>query len=258
MDNRNYYENFNWEQAKLEEKLKDKIDLVRSLIPKDAITIADVGCGNGVISNGLNEHFNVVAFDRSFNALKYVKTKKINASADYLPIKEHSFDLVFSSEMIEHLPDEVFYKAIEEFKRISKKYIFLTFPNDENIEKQLTKCPKCGYEFNKSYHLRTLNIDIIKNLFPEYKILRTAEYGMKVRDYNKILTKIKHKFTPSNSWIPKYWTKNISRETMCPNCGNKFEIPYKFNFFAFMIDMLNILISKKRPYQLFILLEKEK
>jgi len=66
--------------------------------------------------------------------LKYVKAKKVQASADLLPVKSNSYDLVFSSEMIEHLPEEIFVNAIAEIKRISKKYVFLTFPNDENIE----------------------------------------------------------------------------------------------------------------------------
>lgn len=43
---------------------------------------------------------------------------------------------------------------------------------------------------------------------------------------------------------------------MCPNCGYSFIIPYKFNLLASICDGLNILISRKIPYQLCILLEK--
>ncbi|MBU0474916.1 MAG: methyltransferase domain-containing protein [Bacteroidetes bacterium] len=257
MDNKKYYDNYNWEKAALSEKIGDKIDLIINSIPKEVKSILDVGCGDGTISNGLVSNFNILAADRSLNALKYVKTKKINISADFLPIKDNSFDLVFSSEMIEHLPDDIFTKSISEMKRVSKKYIYLTFPNDENIKKQVTECTKCSYVFNKSYHLRSINLELIKKLFPEYKVNLAFEYGAKIRDYNKVLNLLKHKFVPSSAWIPMFWTPNQKRTTSCPNCNHQYEIPYKFNFIAFVLDRLNVIISKKRPYQLCVLLEKQ-
>ncbi|MBU0661707.1 MAG: class I SAM-dependent methyltransferase [Bacteroidetes bacterium] len=257
MDSKNYYENFDWENAKLSQKISDKIDLIRRAIPKDVNSIVDVGCGDGTISNQLIDNFDLVAVDRSLNALKYVKSKRINTSADHLPLKNNSLDLVFSSEMIEHLPDDIFAKAIEEMKRVSKKYVFLTFPNNENIKKQVTQCPKCSYNFNKSYHLRTINLDLVQELFAEYKVNLAFEYGSKIRDYNKTLNSIKHKFTPSTAWLPLFWTPDKRRKTSCPNCSHNYEIPYKFNLLAGVLDRLNILISKKRAYQLCVLLEKK-
>ncbi len=156
-------------------------------------------------------------------------------------------------------PDTIFYKAIDEFKRVSRKYIFLTFPNNENIEKLTTQCPECKYIFNKSYHLRTLNAEFIKNLFPEYNIIDQFENGTKVRQYNTFISRIKHKYAPPISWIPNYWTKGNDsiRATMCPSCGNSFHIPYKFHPISTFCDLTNILITKKIPYQLCILLEKK-
>lgn len=257
MDSREYYEKFDWDNAQLDKKIQDKIDLIINTIPQEVRTIIDVGCGDGTISNELNKKFNVTAIDRSFNALSFVKTKKIQSSADLLSVKSKITDLVFSSEMIEHLPANIFANAVSELKRISNKYIFLTFPNDENIEKQVTQCTQCMYNFNKSYHLRSLNINKIEKLFHEYNVVTQFEYGLKIRDYSKILSSLKHKFTPPTAWIPSFWTPNQKRSTMCPNCNHEFEIPYKFNLLAYSLDMLNILISKKRPYQLCVLLEKK-
>jgi ubiquinone/menaquinone biosynthesis C-methylase UbiE len=259
MDNIKYYEKFDWQSAELSTKLIYKIEKLISVIPSDVKTILDVGCGDGTISVGLNEKFNVIASDRSINALKQFNINRVCSSADSVSIKPNSVDLVFSSEMIEHLPDDIFYKSIEEFKRVSKKYIFLTFPNNENIEKLNTQCPECKFIFNKSYHLRTLNSEIIKELFADYKIINQFEIGKPIRHYSKILSKVKHKLSPPISWIPKYWMKEDEaiRKTMCPNCGNSFIIPYKFNLISAGCDMLNILFSKKLPYQLCILLEKK-
>ncbi|MCB9248554.1 MAG: class I SAM-dependent methyltransferase [Ignavibacteriales bacterium] len=84
----------------------------------------DVGCGDGTISVELDNNFTVIASDRSVNALKHFKIKRVCNSADSLSIKSNSVDLVFSSEMIEHLPDNIFLSAIEEFKRVSKNIFF--------------------------------------------------------------------------------------------------------------------------------------
>lgn len=45
-----------------------------------------------------------------------------------LPYKDNSFDLVLSAEVLEHLenPDE----ALDELKRVSKKYVILSVPDE--------------------------------------------------------------------------------------------------------------------------------
>lgn len=258
MDNKDYYDKYNWEKANLTEKLKGKIGKIIDLIPSDVETILDIGCGDGAISNQLAKKYKTVSLDRSKKPLEYVKSEPVQASADLLCFPSDSFDMVFSSETIEHLPDEIFYSAISEFKRVGKKYIFLTFPNNENIEKLSTKCLECGTIFNKSYHLRSLNAKIIKELFDEYEIINQFENGAEVRQYNNFISKIKHRYSPAISWIPNYWTRgnNEIRKTMCPNCGLSFTIPYKFNLIAKTCDLINIIITKKIPYQLGILLKK--
>ena len=257
MDNKSYYENFDWEEAKLSEKLDSKIQKIISIIPDDVSSILDVGCGDGVISKGLDSKYKVFATDRSINSLKYVETEKVQSSADYLPVQNTSVDLVFSSEMIEHLPDEIYYNALDEFRRVSKKYIMLTFPNDENIEKNLVQCPKCNSNFNKSYHLRRINMNKIQTFFSEYKLIDHFLVGTKIRGYSTALLAIKHRFTPSSAWIPKHWTPDGRRKTMCPVCNHKFDIPYSFSLFAYAIDAVNMFLSPKKPYQICVLLEKK-
>jgi ubiquinone/menaquinone biosynthesis C-methylase UbiE len=257
MDNKKYYEGFDWTSANLSEKISDKITSLLKIMPHDVSTIADIGCGDGSITNVLSKNFHVYAIDRSLNALKFVITDKLQASADFISLKSRSVDLVFSSEMIEHLPDDVYSKAISEFGRIARNYIMLTFPDDENISKNFVECINCKTVFNKSYHLRTLNKKNIIKEFPDFEIIDTFKTGSLIRPYKKFLSKIKHNFCPSDSWIPLHWTPDGRRSTMCPNCDTCFEIPYKFNLLAFLCDSTNTLISPKRPYQICILLKRK-
>lgn len=256
VDNQQYYENYNWERANLDNKLKEKVSTILNSFPKEINSVCDIGCGDGAITNELKEQFDVYASDRSINALKFVNTTKFCSTADRLPLINNSFDLIFSSEMIEHLPDDIFTNTIKEFKRVSSRYIYLTFPNDENVEKNFVKCPNCDFVFNKIYHLRNLNLRKIEKLFPEYEILFQTPHGKPIKKYNKILAKIKHTIVPSKSWIPMRWTPDKHRSTMCPKCNHSFEIPYKFNLLGFLIDSLNVIISPRIPYQQFVLLKK--
>ena len=256
-DNSNYYQQFDWEKADLAPKLEEKIKKIFANIPEDVKTVIDVGCGDGTISNALSQKYSVCSVDRSENALAHVTTKKICASADKIPVSDNSYDLVFSSQMIEHLPEKIFTAFVAESKRISSRYIMLSFPDDENINKQLIQCPECKTNFNKSYHLRSLNKNKILKLFPEYNLVSEFTTGAKIRNYNKVLSHLKHSLTPPESWIPLYWTTKTGRKSMCPNCETQLEIPYKNNYLARLIDGLNILISAKKPYQLVVLLEKK-
>ena len=255
MDNSKIYDKFDWNQLTIND-LKEKIIKVFEFIPEDVQTILDVGCGNGVITNELGKKFNVTGVDRSKNALNYVTTKKINSSSDNIPVQDESFDMVFSSELLEHLEKSVFDNTISEFKRISRKYIFITVPNNENPDKIAIQCPSCGYLYNRPNHLRSFKLSDFNIIFPDYKILKSLEYGMKVRYYNKIILGLKKKLTPSNAWVPYYWIPKNNRNTICPKCEHEFEYLYRFNPISAGMDLLNIAISPKRPYWLFVLLEK--
>ena len=256
MDNKAVYENFDWGAFK-SDSLKEKVKLVLANIPEEVESIVDIGCGNGIITNVLAKNYDVTAVDRSDHALSFVEAKKIKASSNAIPIKDDSFDMVFSSELLEHLDDEVLEGTVSEIKRLSKKYIFITVPNDENPDKLSIKCPKCKYVYNSPNHLRSFEINKLSSHFPEYKLLKTFTYGKRVRYYNKGLLNFKTKISPSKSWIPYYWMSKGKRKTTCPSCENSFTNPYSFNVLSFGVDLLNVAISPKKPYWLFAIFEKK-
>ena len=256
MDNKNIYEKFDWTSLK-EPMLVGKIQKIIEIIPQSVDTIIDIGCGNGVITNVLGNSFDVTAVDRSENALGFVQTKKIKSSADNIPLPDASFDMVFSSEMLEHLEDGVFKKSVAEMKRLTKKYIFITVPNDENPDKLSIQCPACQFIYNSPNHLRSFRSHDFNDLFSEFKILSTLTFGKKVRYYNRNLLQLKKRVSPAKSWIPYYWMPRQKRKTICPQCENEFENPYQFNALATLIDLTNIVVSPKKPYWLFVLMEKK-
>lgn len=49
----------------------------------------------------------------------------INCNGAFLPFKDNSFDLIFTSGCLEHVPHDIIDKIFEEFKRVSKRNLLL-------------------------------------------------------------------------------------------------------------------------------------
>lgn len=100
---------------------------------------------NSVLDAGAGEGFTLVKLarckigkrvegvDNSERAVKigkkmYPGLNLIQGDIYNLPYKDNSFDIVLCTEVLEHLEDPG--RALEELKRVTKKYIMLTVPNE--------------------------------------------------------------------------------------------------------------------------------
>lgn len=238
-------------------KDQKKVDLLLKTIPNDVKDVIDIGCGNGLITNELANKFDILGVDINPNKLKFVKTKTLQSSCNKINRPNVSYDLVFSSELLEHLNEELYVETLNEFIRLSKKYILITVPNNESLEKLMVKCTKCNKVYNKNGHLRSFNMQNMDGLFTSFRLVKVLEFGNKIRSYNSFLNKIKHRFTPSSSWIPKYWSKTQGvNYNYCIYCGEKNQVVNKFSLIGRSIDLLNILFSKKSDSGLMALFER--
>lgn len=99
-------------------------------------SILDAGCGEGFTLEKLRKEkigkayegvdFLETAIDLGNKAHPNLTLRK--ASIYELPYKDNSFDLVLSTEVLEHLDDPK--KGLKEIARVSKKYILLSVPNE--------------------------------------------------------------------------------------------------------------------------------
>lgn len=198
------------------ERIKEIIEIIRS----DVRSILDVGCGNGTFVNTLNSALpdkfdKTVGLDSSKEALKYVKTEKINGSITNLPFEDNSYDLVTCLEILEHLPQEDFKKGILELQRVSKKYIIITVPNDQDLERSLVMCPKCYCWFNPFFHMRSFKKIMMHSIFENFKSTRIKEIGpiSEYRSYNRLLLT-----------FYRAWREPLPPETaICPQCGYQYK-----------------------------------
>jgi SAM-dependent methyltransferase len=160
-------------QYEMREKTKGKLialDLIENGRNKKAL---DLGCRDGYWSRRLeNDGYEVVAAD-----IEPCYEKAIVVDANQrLPFSDAEFDLVWSSEVIEHLDNPVF--STEEMLRILKPNgkLVLTTPNSNFWFFRLLKIFAPIEKLQTEHHKQFFSISNIKMLLPEAKIFRFFPY----------------------------------------------------------------------------------
>lgn len=236
---------------------KRKLEMLFEVMPEDVRSIIDIGCGNGLITNELNQKYDVLGVDINASKLKYVEGPSLQSSCDSIDRPDRSFDLVFSSEMLEHLPEDLYHRTLKEFERLAKKYILLTVPNQESLTKLEVRCGNCGKNYHKNGHLRSFTTASFEKSFPAFKALEAKTFGNGIRSYPDWLAGFKQSVTPPSSWIPAHWVKTMGVPYhFCIHCGAKNALEPKFNPIGFVLDSANSVISPRYPSHLLVLLAR--
>jgi SAM-dependent methyltransferase len=93
-------------------------------------TVLDIGCGNSPKGDVNCDLFvghtpHIINDEPSINPKKTANF--IRCSAEFLPFKDKSFDIVNASEVLEHIVDPPF--LLKEMKRVSRETVLLDVPN---------------------------------------------------------------------------------------------------------------------------------
>jgi len=196
----------------LDEIQKERALVTQSFVPEDVDTILDIGCGDGRITNELSLKYNITSMDINYEALKYVNKSKIIASIEQIPFHNNSFDLVLSTEVIEHLPDHLFRRAIIDIERVSKRYIVISVPYKENLYASMTRCNICGKVFHEYMHFQSFTRKRLESIFPSFRIIQSFIFGPREKYDNNFLLFIVRRI--GRKWL-------TSQMALCPWCGSK-------------------------------------
>lgn len=217
-----------------------------NLIPNDVKKILDIGCGNGIVSNMIRKEV-VISMDIAFFPLKQVKNEVLCASIAAIPLKKRTFDLILITEVLEHLTDSIFSKAIFEIKRLDPHYILITVPFKENLEQEMCLCKTCGNIFHSYHHYRNFKELWYLDEFPEYDVVSVQYMSYRIF-YCKTVSRLKHFFGIYSSY----------KNAMCPKCGGSSKNPGVFNYPFIILNLIEYRFKKIfklcNPYHQIILL----
>ncbi|KJD35934.1 hypothetical protein PW52_09450 [Tamlana sedimentorum] len=96
-------------------------------------TVLDAGCGSGdVVRYLLSKGYIAKGIELSESVLRDYAQDLLNkgivsqGSLKKIPYEDNTFDVIFSSEVLEHIPEEDISDVVNELYRVSKNYVFLT------------------------------------------------------------------------------------------------------------------------------------
>jgi SAM-dependent methyltransferase len=164
-----YYENPDFWRDEMFATSADRFAETAGLIPADAKTLLDVGCGNGaflrhVMASG-RAFDRIHATDRSQAALARVQAPHTHAEIEALPFGDREFEAVTCLEVIEHLPHGIYEAGIANLARITDKYLIVSVPYRQNLSEGMVRCPSCEGRFHPDYHWRSYDDDSLTALF---------------------------------------------------------------------------------------------
>ncbi|MGK7887260.1 MAG: class I SAM-dependent methyltransferase [Crocosphaera sp.] len=135
------------------------------------INVLNIGVGNGSLENFCQQKgWDTYSLDPSEVAIKKLAAnggKGKTGIIEKIPYDDNTFDIVFCSEVLEHLLDEQLDIGLKEINRVLVKggYLVGTVPFNENLLANKVVCPNCGNRFHKWGHHQSFDVERLQSIF---------------------------------------------------------------------------------------------
>ena len=188
--------------------------MFEEMIPSEVERIVDVGCGDGAITNRLARRWDATGVDMSATALTHLETTAVTASATELPFPDRSFDLVLSSEMLEHMPVTVYAQAIAEMRRVTRQYLLISVPYREDLKFRTVRCPQCNWRGHVWGHKQTFTAESLAADLAGFTAVESRTFGPPQEPpWPGWWMWTTHHVLKSYYWAP-------GQHPLCERCGN--------------------------------------
>jgi SAM-dependent methyltransferase len=207
MNNEKIWQFFQNEQEEVfggsHQRYKYLVDFGHRLVKgKREVSVLNIGVGTGGIETlCLERGWKTSSLDPSSESIDKISSKGVTGKAGFIeniPFEDGQFDIVFCSEVIEHLTEEQIAAGKQEICRVLRKGGTLvgTVPFNEHLPANRVLCPNCSNVFHrwgheqsftretlekalalKDWELKTINTRAfadLKNVFPLKRFAKSA------------------------------------------------------------------------------------
>lgn len=153
--------------------LKELVKLKKEHFPDKTVKILDMGSGSGDLINSISKLDGFECYGIDLSSERVERAKRTFPLIDFrvgsLTDSGHKkgfFDIVITTQTIEHLLDEDLCPAFREMSDILAHggLMFMTTRFEEDLTSRLKVCPDCHCIFLHSQHLQSFSIDSISEL----------------------------------------------------------------------------------------------
>lgn len=132
----NYYDKHNSKNPVVKVLMKNFHRVLNMLIAETGVkTVIDVGCGEGHTTKIVKDMNNVEIEGIEVGASALEKAKNLYPGINFeqgsiyeIKKEDDKYELALSTEVLEHLDEPL--KGLNELKRVSRKYVIITVPNE--------------------------------------------------------------------------------------------------------------------------------
>jgi hypothetical protein len=178
----------------------------------------DIGARDGHFSFLLAERFEeVYALDLEQPVLAHPTIRCLKGDVTRLEFNDKMFDLVFCTEVLEHIPKRSLEAACKELARITKQYLLIGVPYKQDIRVGKTTCCWCGNINPPWGHINVFDEIMLKGLFPSLHLAQVT--------YVETTQDITNSFTSFIMNLAGNPYGTYMQEEPCVFCGKKLVAP---------------------------------
>lgn len=231
-----------------------RLDRLFSMLPKDAVSVLEIGARHGVITEKLAELYpGVTALDLTRPRFEIPGVRTVAGDVQRLQFPDNAFDCVVCTEVLEHVPD--YAAGAREIVRVAKSHALIGVPFCQDTRPGRTTCVHCG-KINPPYgHINSFTEDKLKNAFTGAEVA-AVEYVEENTERTNFLA----------TWLQDYALNPYgvyNQEEGCIYCGGKLDPPEKRSFTKRAIGALGLALYRlqqrfNRPQPTWILISFRK
>ena len=161
-------------------RLRFLLRTARRLVGGDGGTLLDVGVGDGYLELLAQDRgWKVRAIDPDAPAVDRLRQQGIDAVAGSiaaLPFASEEFDVVITSEVLEHLTSNERQRGLAEVARVLKPggYLIGSVPYREDLQMNTDVCPNCQHVFHRWGHTTSFDLDDVRKLLSTHFTVTTC------------------------------------------------------------------------------------
>ncbi|MDD5036233.1 MAG: class I SAM-dependent methyltransferase, partial [Methylococcaceae bacterium] len=184
---------------------------------------------------------NVTALDLEKPSIVHKNIQCVQGDITNLEFDDDSFGLVFCAEVLEHIPTRLLDQACSELSRVSKEYLLIGVPYNQDIRVGRTTCYTCGKKNPPWGHVNSFDEKRLASLFPKFEICEISFVCDNVSRTNAVSAMLMDfAGNPYGTYI---------QEEPCIHCNNRLIPPPERNILQKISTKLAFFVDKiQRPF----------